>query len=393
MINLIDVLIVAGVVLAVFRGKDIGFVRQFCSTAGFFVGLFLGALLQSHTVTLGHSEVSKAMITITTTLGSALVFMGLGEYLGVRLKLSIRFGKLTQLNRADNALGSVLAAFTLLLVIWLSANIFASVPSSGLQKAINRSKIVAALTDHLPAAPGVIAGLGKLIDPNGFPQVFTGREPVPQTTDVAPSLAGFDAAIDQTKASVVKIEGQGCGGIVEGSGFVVGDGLVATNAHVVAGINRPYISDENGTHRAYAVWFDPDLDFAVLRTTGLAGNPLAFDTTKHDTGTRAAVLGYPGGGPFDVESAVILDQFIATGRNIYGQGETEREVYEVNAHIIPGNSGGPLITKDGKVIGVVFAESTTYDHVGYTLTAKRALAEINQAEQRNSAVSTASCAE
>jgi S1-C subfamily serine protease len=391
--NLIDILIVFGVILALFRGREIGFVRQFCSTAGFFLGLFLGALIQPHIVTLGHSEVSKAMITITTTLGCALVLMGVGEYLGVRLKLTIRFSKFDRLNRADNAFGSGLAAITLLLIIWLSANIFASLPSSGLQTAIDDSKIVSALTNHLPAAPGVIAGLGKLIDPNGFPQVFTGREPAPQSSKVAPSLKGFDAAITADKASVVKIEGQGCGGIIEGSGFIVGNGLVATNAHVVAGISRPYISDENGTHRATAIWFDPDLDFAVLRASGLAGSPLSFDTTPHDNGTRAAVLGYPGGGPFDVESAVILDRFIATGRNIYGQGETEREVYEVNAHIIPGNSGGPIITKNGDVIGVVFAESTSYNHVGYTLTAKRVMSEINQAKQQNSSVSTASCAE
>jgi S1-C subfamily serine protease len=389
-VNLLDVCIILFVIASIFRGKEMGFARQFFSTIGFFGGLWLGALLQPHTVALVHTELSKATITILTTLGTALVLMSLGEYVGIRLKEKIRFGFL---NHADNTLGSILSAITLLLVIWLSANIFSSLPSVGLRNAIADSRIVSALTQHLPPAPGVIARLGQLIDPNGFPQVFTGKEPTPNTTSVTPSLEGFDPAIAATKESVVKIEGQGCGGIVEGSGFVVGQGLVATNAHVVAGIDRPYITDANGTHRAMAIWYDPDLDFAVLRTSGLAGAPLSFDTTTSTNGTKTAVLGYPGGGPFDVESAVVLDHFIATGRNIYGQGATEREIYEVNSHIIPGNSGGPMISQDGKVVGVVFAQSTSYQDVGYTLTAKKAAAELKSAQSRNTPVSTAQCAE
>jgi S1-C subfamily serine protease len=245
----------------------------------------------------------------------------------------------------------------------------------------------------MPPAPTVIAGITELIDPNGFPQVFTGREPAPQTTTVSPSLTGFDAAITKTKASVVKIEGQGCGGIVDGSGFVVGDNLVATNAHVVAGIHRPYVTDANGTHLSRAIWFDPDLDFAILRTNNLAGESLRFDTDIQPTGARAMAMGYPGGGNLDIEAAVVLDRFTAVGRNIYGQGSTARDVYELDARIIPGNSGGPVVTAEGRVIGVVFAQSTTYEHVGYALTAKKVVSEIDSALQRNQIVSTSSCAE
>jgi S1-C subfamily serine protease len=389
-VNIVDLFIVLFVIFSLFRGREIGFVRQFFSTAGFFGGLLLGAMLQPYTTRLVDTELSKALITIMTTLGIALAAMSLGEYIGLRLKHRIQFNAL---NKTDNALGSGLAAVTLLLVIWLSANIFASLPASNLQVAISNSRIVSALSEHLPPAPTVIARLGKLIDPNGFPQVFTGKEPAPNTTSVTPSLDGFDTAIAATKDSVVKIEGQGCGGIVDGSGFIVGDGLVATNAHVVAGISNPFIKDGNGTHRTVTIWFDPDTDFAILKTTDLAGGTLSFNTTTANNGSRAAVLGYPGGGPFDVESAVVLDHFIASGRNIYGRGVTEREIYEINSHIIPGNSGGPLINKEGEVIGVVFAESTSYENVGYTLTAKQVVAAVNSAKQKNTEVSTASCAE
>ena len=193
---------------------------------------------------------------------------------------------------------------------------------------------------------------------------------------------------------MVKVDGQGCGGIVEGSGFVVGSDLVATNAHVVAGIAHPNVEDSNGTHSATVIWFDPNLDFAVLQVDNLAGKSLVIDSGSVSSDTPAAVLGYPGGGPFNVGPAVVLDQFTATGRNIYGQGSTDRDVYEIDATVIPGNSGGPLIARDGTVIGVVFAgESTSYPHTGYALTTSQITSEINQAAAQDQPVSTRTCAE
>jgi S1-C subfamily serine protease len=105
------------------------------------------------------------------------------------------------------------------------------------------------------------------------------------------------------------------------------------------------------------------------------------------------VLGYPGGGNFNAGPAAVMDQILARGRDIYGQGRTLRSIYEIQAAVVPGNSGGPLIAKDGSVIGVVFAESTTYDHVGYALTTPKVIDEINQAKQNNQPVSTGQCAE
>jgi S1-C subfamily serine protease len=388
--NLIDVLVIVLVGFAIYRGRQIGFTRQFLSTFGFFSGLLLGAWLQPHVVKLVHGELAKSLVTLFTTLGLGLLLMATGEHYGIKLKLKLIRGRI---DKYDNGFGAGLAAVSVLLMVWLCANIFASLPSSSLQTTVNNSKIVSFLTEHLPAAPAAIAKLNGLIDPNGFPKVFTGQEPAPNTANVSPSLKGFDKAIAVTKNSVVKLEGQGCGGIVEGSGFVVADRLIATNAHVIAGIAHPYVVDKNGTHHAVPIWFDPNLDFAVLRVNNLAGKPLTFNPNTQATGSNQAVLGYPGGGNLDVESAAILDRFIATGRNIYGQGKTERDVYEIKAHIIPGNSGGPMVDKAGNVTGVVFAESGSYQNVGYTLTAQKAAAEIQAAKGSDQPVSTGNCAE
>jgi S1-C subfamily serine protease len=386
--NIVDVLIIILALSAALRGRDLGFVRQFFSGAGFFIGLYSGALLQPHVVAAAHSDTARLLLTILTTLGVGLLGLALGEYAGIKLKDRLRF---VWVNSADRILGLFAGALSILLVIWLAAAIMVSFPAPSLQNGINNSVILQRLNQLLPSAPNIVASLGHLIDPNGFPQVFVGDHPEPPSNYTPPSLGDMQAAVDKDRASVVKVEGQGCGGIVQGSGFVVGNRLVATNAHVVAGIKRPTVLDGHGSHAASVIWFDPDLDFAVLRVNNLAGSPLVFTDSHITHGTPAVVMGYPGGGNFEADPAVILNQFTALGRNIYNRSNTERDVYELGARVVQGNSGGPLVLKDGSVVGVVFAESTTYQNVGYALANHQVEQAIDQAQARNQTTSTGSC--
>lgn len=387
---MLDILIVIFLISALFRGKEIGFVQQLFSTVGFFGGLLIGATLEPHTVRLAHSALSRTFVTLATTLGCAFILLVVGEYIGAIIKHRVQAKRI---NSADNFMGSLLSAASFLVAVWLGAAILTGLPYPGFQRSIKQSLIISTLTHKLPAAPGIISDFGHLIDPNGFPDVFIGSEPNPPDKINLPSSSALAAAVNKDKTSVVKVEGQGCGGIVEGSGFVVGNDLVATNAHVVAGINHPYVQDAKGTHSAVAVWFDPNLDFAILRVSNLAGSPIVISSATVANNTPAAVMGYPGGGGFDAEPASVLDEFTAIGRNIYNSGHTERDVYEIAADIIPGNSGGPLVAEDGTVVGVIFAQSTSYNHVGYALTTSQITSEINQAAAQNQAVSTGSCAE
>lgn len=386
----INIIIILLIVVSIGRGWQIGWVRQFFSTVGFFGGLFLGAAIQPSIVNLAHTTLSRTILTLTITLGMAFLFLSIGEVVGYKLKAKIH---LKQLHIIDNFLGSILSLATILFSVWLCAAILGSLAIPNLQADIENSSIIRFLNSHLPSSPSVISDIGSLIDPNGFPEVFIGGEPAPNSNYSLPTPAAMQAAVKQDAPSVVKIEGTGCGGIVEGSGFVVRPGLVATNAHVVAGIAHPYIYDANGTHSAKVIWFDPNLDFAVLKTTNLAGSPLTIDPNIVNNGTGGAVLGYPGGGQFTASTAAILNEFQATGRNIYGTGTTSRSVYELKANVIPGNSGGPLIMSNGQVDGVVFAESTTYYHVGYALTSNQIISAINQAQSQNRPRSTGSCAQ
>lgn len=389
----VDILIVIFGISAIYRGKEIGFVRQLCSTIGFFGGLFLGAWLeryiQSHVNNPDKNEV--IVYSLVITLGCALLGLTIGEYVGFKLKHKVLLKKA---NSYDNAFGSVLAAITLVLTAWLIAAILVTLPMPAVQKSINSSRIIRQLNSLLPDAPSIIQGFGKLINPNGFPQVFVGQEPPPSgKVDLPADLGDLEKAVQSSRASVVRIEGQGCGGIVEGSGFVVGSDLVATNAHVIAGIKKPIVQDTRGNHNVQVIWFDPDLDFAVLRVANLAGKSLIFSNQQISAGTPAVVMGYPGGGGLTAKTAAVLNQFTARGKNIYGTDVTKRDVFEIQADIIPGNSGGPLIIKDGSVIGMVFAESTTYEDIGYALTANQISAELKQAIAQNKTIDTGVCAE
>ncbi len=388
--NLIDVLIILLVIGALFRGEKLGFVRQLFSTIGFFSGLLMGALLEPHIIGLVHTSLSRSILTLGVTLGLALVMLSVGEYIGVVMKQKIQFRH--ELNHVDNSFGAGISGVSVLVLVWLSAAILVTLPYQNVQSSIRGSKIISLLDQDLPPAPNIIADIGHLIAPNGFPKVFIGTEPAP-TTATPPTPAALAAAVNLDRPSVVKLEGQGCGGIVEGSGFVVGSNLVVTDAHVIAGIYQPYVIDSNGTHTATPIWFDPNLDLAVLRVANLAGSPLTFDPDTVGHGTQGGVLGYPGGGTFTADTAAVLDEFTAVGRNIYDQGSTQRDVYSVAADVIPGNSGGPLVNLNGEVIGVVFAASTEYNNVGYALSVPQVIHEVNEARASNHTVSTGGCAQ
>lgn len=387
LINLIIILIV---LISVFRGWTIGLVRQLFSAIGFFGGLFLGAYLEHWVVNFGHSNLSRTIYALLCTLGLAFILLTIGELIGNYLKKRIAF---KELNILDNILGSLVSIAAIIISIWLAAAVLSSVNIPSLNSFINSSSIIRTLDKDFPNAPVLIEKLGSIIDPNGFPKVFVGEEPAVSRNVNLPSLSAFSLAINRDQNSVVKVEGLGCGGMVEGSGFVVSKNLVATNAHVIAGIHQVYVYAANGSHLATPIYFNPNLDFAILKVNNLNQTPLNIETNTLNNGTDGIVIGYPGGGPLTIKPAVILDEINAVGLNIYGQGSVTRSVYELKADVIPGNSGGPLIEKNGDVSGVVFAQSTTYNEVGYALTANQISTPIHQALLNQTPVSTRGCAE
>ncbi len=388
---LIDIIIIIVLIISLIRGYNIGFVRQFFSTVGFVGGLLLGAYLERFTIEFAHTSFERSFIALLTTLGLAFIGVTILEHYAIKIKRKLLIIKI---NFLDGILGSLMSIITVLLAIWLGVALLNSFSIPQLQIDLNNSKIISYLNRHLPPAPAIIADLGHIIDPNGIPQVFLQGEPTLTKNIPIPNLKNFKPAISADEPSVVKIVGQGCGGIVEGSGFVVQKNLIMTNAHVVAGILHPYITTLSGqTLEARTVYFNPNFDLALLRVSNLRLKALTLSSNIFADGTPGAVLGYPGGGNLTVVGASILNQLMATGQNIYGNNTTTRSIYEIHAKVIPGNSGGPLINQTGQVMGIVFAQSTTYYHIGYALTANKVISYFNHNKNNQKLVSTGGCAD
>ena len=385
----LDIVIIILLLADIVRGARIGFSRQFFSFAGFWGGLFLAALLAPVVTHYTTSTTTRLAIILTITLVVVVALSSLGEFLGIKLAHLAHHFKVGLL---DRGLGGVFGAVLVGLSVWILTAMFLNLPSNTISQEIQQSRIVRLVDGVLPPAPSFIARIQRLIDPNGFPQVFLGPEPKAGAVDGVATTAEANRAIAADSAATVKIQGFGCGAEISGSGFIVAPGIVVTNAHVVAGISRPLVLDRNGIHPATALLFDPNLDLAVLRVPGLTTAPLTLTNSTVADGSHSIVLGYPGGGPFTASPGAVIQSYLATGRNIYDEGITARTIYEIDAVVQPGNSGGPLVLPDGTVIGVVFARSQVNDSVGYALTSGSISSDVHKGESSKTAVSTGACA-
>ena len=292
-------------------------------------------------------------------------------------------------------LGVGVAVLVLLLSVWIVAAVVGSPNSrfTSLDAAVARSDILHSIDGVLPQAPSIFNDLQTFLNDQGFPQVFSTLTP-PSTPAVStPTSAQTKALADPAVFSTVKILGTACSSEQEGSGFVVGPGLVATNAHVVAGESSGNTQVLLGTsaYNATPVLFDPDFDLAILRTDAPLGPALAISANLVPRGTQAAILGYPEDGGLTIGSAGVTEEVTAIGKDIYNNGSVTRGVYALDASVLPGNSGGPLVAAGGQVIGVVFSRSTVYQDVGYALTSPGVLTRVQEAERHHSAVSTGPC--
>ncbi|QQS18090.1 MarP family serine protease [Candidatus Saccharibacteria bacterium] len=288
-IPLVDIVIVLLAIGALLRGYQIGFLRQFVSTIAFIIGLFPGSWLS--TLAMDHvSGPSKPLAGLAVLLTTCFAFMTVGEILAVRLKLAVRNHTV---QRMDNVIGAAMSVVTLLLGIWLASALFALAPPSSLQAQLKNSHILGTLNGELPPAATLLRSLNSLIDPNQSPEVFAGREPSPDARHTLPKPESFTAMLRAIEPSVVKIEGLGCGGIVDGSGFVFASELVATNAHVVAGVGNPKIRAGNDAFNTTVTVFDPSNDIAVLRVPGLNRPALTINRMNPAAGSAAFALGYP----------------------------------------------------------------------------------------------------
>jgi S1-C subfamily serine protease len=388
-VNVLDGVVVLLLGLSVVNGFRRGAALQLVTYTGLIGGLIGGALLAPVVAGLAHDPFAQAAAALFTLLLLAAIGDALGWVVGRRVWAVARRSRL---DPVDAGAGSVIAGAAALLTVWFLAFNLVQGPFPLLSRQIRSSAIVRGLDAVLPRPPSLLAQVRTFFSRFGFPEVFAGLPPAPAGPVQGPSQAEAERAFEAADQSTVRIVGQACGRIQEGSGFVVNGGLVVTNAHVVAGVTDPQVQQQDGgSIDAVTVLFDPELDVAVLRPAGSSGPALTLDADTLGRGAAGAVLGYPGGGELTGSEAAVRRMIFAVGRDIYGKDVVRRQVYELQTVVRPGNSGGPFVTTGGDVAGVVFAASTTDDDVGYALTAGEVMARVQEAQGRDATASTGPC--
>ena len=387
-----DLLIVGLMLLAAVHGLRLGALVQLSTFVGFFLGFLLGTFVWIPLLSTGHDDVTRSVVVVTLIMLTACLLGYGGRVLGTWSNVTLRRH---HLGHVDAALGVGVAVLAVLVSAWLVAAVISSPNSrfTSLDAAVARSDILHSIDRVLPQAPPLFADLQNFLNDQGFPQVFATLTPPSPPAVTPPSSAATRSLADPAIFSTVKVLGTACSNEQEGSGFVVGHGLVATNAHVVAGESNgstQVIVGENA-YPATAVLFDPSFDLAVLRTSAPLGPVLAISPGLVARGAQAALLGYPENGSLSIGPAGVTQEVTAIGKDIYNNATVTRGVYELSADVLPGNSGGPLMGPGGQVVGVVFSRSTVYQNVGYALTSPGVLARVQQAALQRTAVATGPC--
>ena len=388
--NSLDLVLIVIVVAYAISGYVQGFVVNLFATVGLLAGGLLAIAVVPRIMSDANQALGSSLLALGLVIGAAAIGQAIGTVVGSALRTGLRWQPLRSLDAVG---GSVLSIVAVLVAGWALGYSVSGTTIPYLSTASRSSAILERVDGVMPSrATSALQSFNDVLDSNLFPRYIDPFE-TEQITEVGPPdeatlrQPGVEAARD----SVVKILGQSrCSSGLEGSGFVYAPGRIMTNAHVVAGVDQPnlVIGDQQVPTRV--VLFDKDLDVAVLAAdVNIA--PLEFDTDGV-AGDAAAVLGFPQNGPFDARAARIRERIDLRSPDIYDEGQVTRDTFAVRSLVRSGNSGGPLVSPEGDVLGVIFAASISDRATGYALTADQVADSADRGVGATAAVSTGGCA-
>jgi S1-C subfamily serine protease len=331
------------------------------------------------------------VVLICASFGQAVL-----QFAGARIRSRITW----QPVRALDAIGgAALSMAAVLVVAWALGVAVSGAKLPWASSEVRSSAVLDHVDGVMPAeAVQALGSFNAVVGSSFFPRYLEpfARERI---VDVGPppGRIGRDPDVRRAADSVYKVRGENvCQRGVEGSGFLYGKDAqgrarVMTNAHVVAGVRKPDVLVGEREVSATVVYYNPDIDVAVLAVDGLKGKQLRFDPHARPR-QPAAVLGYPQDGPYDVQAARLRGEQRLRSPDIYGDGAVVRQVYSLRSLVRPGNSGGPLVSSAGRVLGVIFAASVTDGSTGYALTAGQVADAAASGLTRSRGVSTGGCA-
>ncbi|WP_120522208.1 MarP family serine protease [Arthrobacter celericrescens] len=370
-----------------------GLRNGFLVTLGGVAGFAAGAMAAVVSVPLVGGWVPDSGWRLTAIIATALVLIvlghGLGTWVGHRIRQAVRIKPLHALDRLLGGFASV--AVAALVMSMLSVSI-ASLGVPFVSQQLGDSKVIRSI-DALTPTPvkSAVAQLRSAVMGNGIPTIIEGIGPVKPVP--VPDASTDTPALNNAARSVLRIAGTAyqCGQNQTGTGFVVSPGRVVTNAHVVAGVQQPVVeTPDGGAMPGRVVYFDSRRDLAVVAVEGLPTAPLQLGPDL-PAGTAAAFAGYPHGGPFQAKPAAVQGISTLLVPDIYGNNPAPEQVYKLAGDVQPGNSGGPLLSQQGRVAGVIFAKTTSDVAVGYALTMEDLAPVAARAPSLSAAVSPGQC--
>ena len=389
--NALDIVLLVLVLAYAVSGYWQGFITGAFATSGLVAGGFFGIwlspqLLGDATPSVWISLGALFVVLLCASFGQAVL-----QFVGARIRDRIRW----QPVRALDAIGgAALSVAAVLVVAWALGVAVSGARLPWVSQEVRTSQVLSRVDAVMPApAEDLLDSFNDVVGSSFFPRYLEPFAPerIVEIGPPPPRIAS-DPDVVLAGRSVFKIRGENsCGRGVEGSGFLYSPTRLMTNAHVVAGVDAPRVVIGQDEVEATVVHYDEDLDVAVLALPNIGRPYLSFERDG-EAGQPGAVLGYPQDGPYDVQSARIRAEQRLRSPDIYGQGSVVREVFSVRSLIRPGNSGGPMVSRDGDVLGVVFAASITDEETGYVLTADQVAESAARGIAGNRSVDTGPCA-
>ncbi|TDC20238.1 MarP family serine protease [Actinomadura bangladeshensis] len=394
--HVLDLILLVLVVLFGVSGYRQGFIVSLLSFAGFVGGGVVGVLIAPP---IAEAAVDGAAQQALLAIVIAFLAATLGQLIASSVGAVLR-NRVTGMNArtADAVGGTFVSALSLLIVAWFFGSLVANSEFKPVRTQVKGSSIINGINDVMPQqAQTWFTSFQGFVKSSEFPQVFNGLGgesvvQVPPPDESVLSTRGLKAA----KNSIVKVVSTApqCQRRIEGTGFVFAPQHIMTNAHVVAGARgASKVSTINGdSNRGRVVLYDPKRDVAVLYVPGLRAPTLEF-ATEARVRDDAIIAGFPKNQPFTAGAARIRARQTARGPDIYHSGQVSREIYAIRGRVEPGNSGGPLLSTDGRVYGVIFAAALDTPSTGYALTAEEVAPDARAGAQATTPVSTQSCSD
>jgi S1-C subfamily serine protease len=380
-------------ILALLSYLAYGLRNGFLVTVGGIAGFAAGAIAAFFAVPLVSGFVTDSGWRLTAIVAAAVALVVLGHGLGTMIGRQVRGAmRIRPLRAVDRLVGGAVNLAVSALVMSMLAFSIGSLGVPFVSQQLAESKVIRFIDGMTPdPVKATMAQLRSEVIGNGIPTLIEGLDqgqavPVPDASTDTPAL-------NRAAESVLKIAGTAyqCGQNQTGTGFVVSEDRIVTNAHVVAGVSEPVVEmADGGAMPGRVVYFDTQHDLAVLAVEDLPVQPLPLSTDL-PSGSPAAFAGYPHGGPFQSRPATIQDITTVLVPDIYGSNPSPEEIYRLAGNVQPGNSGGPLLTTDGQVAGVIFAKATSDAEMGFAITMDDLNPVASQAASLSAPVSSGQC--